>query len=210
MAGGERNMKDREDAERPEEGTGRDTLEKTAAEPPGEGAVVSGSDELRDPEWAGGAKTARAHAGQVHGKKLEKAVSLKARVLVAAAFALVALGAAAFLAVLMARAPVEKAEEYLAALAQGRIDQAWDMLHETSDFKEEGDLQGYMEYVERRMGAVTGWRTHLWYLTGSRSYLDVELEREGEVHSFRLGLRNDGAGWRIYEPVEDQRPDPFR
>lgn len=122
----------------------------------------------------------------------------------AVVFAVLAVGAVALLALLASRAPVGVAERYLLALDQGRIDEAWAMLHASSDYKENGDLEGYQYLVKGRMDRVSGWEMHLSHLTGSRAYVDVGLSRDGEVQWLRIGLRDDGKGWEVYEPWSEE------
>jgi hypothetical protein len=142
--------------------------------------------------------------GQPCGTNGGKTRGLRARAIIAAAFAVPALVAFAFLAILAARDPVEASERYLSALREGRWGEAWEMLHHTSEFKERGDLEGYMDQARKRMDSVSGWKVHLRHLTGSRAYVDVELFRDGGSGGFRLGLRNDGEGWMVYEPVTER------
>lgn len=172
---------------------------------PGEPEPHGGRDEEAPgmiPE-AGG-KAPSSLTGPPCGANGGKTRGLRARIITAAALAVPAFAAFAFLAVLTARAPVEASERYMSALGEGRLGEAWEMLHATSELKERGDLEGYMNQVRERMDSVSGWKVHLRHLTGSRAYVDVELFRDGGRDVFRLGLRNDGEGWMVYEPVSER------
>lgn len=122
----------------------------------------------------------------------------------AAVFVVLAVGAVALLALSATKAPVGVAERYLLALSQGHTDDAWEMLHSASDYKEKGDREGYQYLVMGRMDQVSEWEMHLSHLTGSRAYVDVGLSRDGEVQWLRIGLRNDGKGWEVCEPWSEE------
>lgn len=192
------------------------TADETRSDvPPPEG--TPGSGEGSGALWAlreGAERRAAARAGVEFGGPADPGKSActavggggndwnpRERMVIASAFATLALLAVMLLALLAVRAPVRTVDRYLLALRESRVEEAWDMLHATSEFKSENDLQGYVNRVrEEGMEYITSWKAHLAHLTGSRAYVDVELFHDGEAERLRFGLRNEGKGWTIYEP----------
>ncbi|MGQ9705236.1 MAG: hypothetical protein ACUVS1_11815 [Actinomycetota bacterium] len=170
---------------------------------PGEERYEGRGAEERSPLRGNSDETVLVRPGPTPGRS-RKYLGLRAQAMTTVVFAVLAVCAVALLALFASRAPVGVAERYLLAMDQGRIDEAWAMLHASSDYKENGDLEGYQYLVKGRMDRVSGWEMHLSHLTGSRAYVDVGLSRDGEVQWLRIGLRNDGKGWEVYEPWSEE------
>ncbi len=197
---------DRDGAGRPTEGPPRERCRETTGTHREKGGQHR-SDPVEKPvEMGERGSGALYQAPVITGDKgAGQSMGLRARMTVAAAFAAAALAGMALLAFLAVRAPVEAADRYMRALSEGREEEAWSMLHVTSKFKAEEDFKGYLEMARERTESVTGWKAHLTHLTGSRAYVDLELLRDGSGYLLRLGLRNDGKGWMIYEPDLEER-----
>ncbi len=195
----------RKDDDRPGKGADQEKHGRTQGiSPDGGGPHEPAVEEASGPIPEVGSEGISAFSGPPSGGMGGRTWSLLARIMMAAAFAVLALAAFSFLAVQAAHAPVETVEHYLLTLNEGRLGEAWEMLHVTSRFKEEGDFEGYLSLMKERMDSVTGWKTHLSHLTGSRAYVDVELLRDGGGSRFRLGLRNDGKRWMIHETGSEE------
>jgi uncharacterized protein YxeA len=130
------------------------------------------------------------------GKGLKTVLIVAGVILVLVVGALVVLGLFFFNTV---KAPVDVTNRYIEAVNEGRVEEAWDLLHPNSPLKREYDLRSFRDLVMENKGSLQGWNAHEVNISGSSAVVTVDMDfEEGDSSTLEFELRKKGDDWLVY------------
>ena len=104
------------------------------------------------------------------------------------------------------KAPVDVANRYIEAINDGDAQEAWDLLHSNSPFKDEYTLSSFKsDVVQPSAGTLKTWNANEVNVNDSRARVRVDMEfTDGSDFRVAFELRKDGDDWRIYDYISPE------
>ncbi|MEW6554836.1 MAG: zinc ribbon domain-containing protein [Actinomycetota bacterium] len=98
------------------------------------------------------------------------------------------------------KAPVDVTNRYIEAINDGDAEEAWDLLHPDSPFRETFTLSTFESQVVDGNVRLTTWDANEVEVKDSRATVGVDMENvDGEEFRVDFELRKDGGDWKIYD-----------
>lgn len=98
------------------------------------------------------------------------------------------------------KAPVDVTNRYIEAVNEGDAEEAWDLLHPDSPFKEEYTLSTFESQVVEVTVGLRTWSANEVDVRDSRATVKVDMEdRNGEDFRLAFDVRKDGGEWKVYD-----------
>jgi hypothetical protein len=100
------------------------------------------------------------------------------------------------------KAPVDVTNRYIEAINDGDAEEAWDLLHPESPFKDEYTFTTFESDVVDMTISLRTWNADEAEVSGSRATVGVDMEdTSGDVFRISFDLRKDGGDWKVYDYV---------
>jgi hypothetical protein len=99
------------------------------------------------------------------------------------------------------KAPVDVTNRYIEAINDGDAQEAWDLLHSDSPFKQGQTIASFdSSIVQPSVGILDTWNANEVNVNDSRAQVKVDLEfTDGSDYRVAFELRKQGDEWKIYD-----------
>lgn len=98
------------------------------------------------------------------------------------------------------KAPVDVTNNYIEAVNDGNVREAWDLLHPDSPIKEAFDLRSFEAEIIADSMKLRTWDANEVEVNNGRAEVRVDMEpSDGNEFEVVFDVRKDGGDWKIYD-----------